>query len=152
MISGYVIGKLGALPIEDAVMDCSFTSWTGLADVKNRCWSEEICGEIGLDRKYLPRIVDSNYVCGHLCREMAAVTGLKEGIPLVSGAGDKIAGCLGVAAVHPGQMVFEASSYDRDGPALSAVSALPAPGLAAALSGPSDPRRDAVGGADDKPR
>lgn len=111
MISGYVIGKLGNLPIEDAVMDCSFTSWTGLADVKNRCWSEEICGAIGLDQKYLPRIVDSNYVCGHLCREMAAVTGLKEGIPLVSGAGDKIAGCLGVAAVHPGQMVFEASSY-----------------------------------------
>ena len=111
MISGYVIGKLGNLPIEDAVMDCSFTSWTGLADVKNGRWSDEICGEIGLDQKYLPRIVDSNYICGHLCKEMAAVTGLKEGIPLVSGAGDKISGCLGAAAVHPGQMVFEASSY-----------------------------------------
>ena len=58
MISVYVIGKLGALPIEDAVMDCSFTSWTGLADVKNRCWSEEICGEIGLDRKYLPQTLE----------------------------------------------------------------------------------------------
>lgn len=111
MISGYVIGKLGKLPIEEAVMDRSFTAWTGLAEVKNDRWSEEICREIGLGQNYLPRIVDSNCICGRLCKEMADETGLKEGIPLVSGAGDKIAGCLGAAAVHPGQMVFEASSY-----------------------------------------
>ena len=92
MISGYVIGKLGNLPIEDAVMDCSFTSWTGLADVKNGRWSDEICGEIGLDQKYLPRIVDSNYICGHLCKEMAAVTGLKEGNSAGIRRGDKISG------------------------------------------------------------
>lgn len=111
IISGYVIGRLGELPIEEAVMDRSYSAWTGLADVRNDRWSKKICGAIGLDEKYLPRIVNSNYICGRLSQEAAKATGLRAGIPLVSGAGDKIAGCLGAAAVNPGDLVFEASSY-----------------------------------------
>ena len=111
MISGYVIGKLGDIPIEDAVIDRSFTQWTGLADVQNDRWSQEICREIGLDEKYLPRIVNSNHICANLNKEMAAATGLKPGIVLVSGAGDKPAGCLGAGIVNYGDTIFEASSY-----------------------------------------
>lgn len=111
IVSGYVIGRLGNLPIEEAVMDRSYSAWTGLADVQNDCWSKEICEAIGLEESYLPRIVNSNYICGRLSVQAARETGLRAGIPLVSGAGDKIAGCLGCAAVTPGDMVFEASSY-----------------------------------------
>ena len=42
---------------------------------------------------------------------MAAATGLKQGVVLVSGAGDKPAGCLGAGIVNYGDMIFEASSY-----------------------------------------
>ncbi|MBU9710576.1 xylulokinase [Evansella tamaricis] len=111
MISGYVIGRLGDLAIEDAVIDRSYISWTGLADVNNDQWSKEICEAIGLDSKYLPNIVNCNHVCGYLTEKMASVIGLKSGIPLVSGAGDKVAGCLGTGTVEPGDLVFEASSY-----------------------------------------
>jgi xylulokinase len=111
MISGYVIGRLGKVPIEDAVMDRSYASWTGLADIRHDQWSDEICDAIGLDRKYLPKIVNSNFICGHLDKEWADIVGMKAGIPLVSGAGDKVAGCLGSATVEHGEMVFEASSY-----------------------------------------
>lgn len=111
MISGYVIGKLGDISVEDAVIDRSFTQWTGLADVQNDRWSQEICREIGLDEKYLPRIVNSNHICARLNKEMAATTGLKQGVVLVSGAGDKPAGCLGAGIVNYGDMIFEASSY-----------------------------------------
>lgn len=111
MISGYVIGKLGDISVEDAVIDRSFTQWTGLADVQNDRWSQEICREIGLDEKYLPRIVNSNHICARLNKEMAAATGLKQGVVLVSGAGDKPAGCLGAGIVNYGDMIFEASSY-----------------------------------------
>ena len=113
MISGYVIGKLGDIGVEDAVIDRSFTEWTGLADVQHDRWSEEICGRIGLDQKYLPRIVNSNQICAHLNQKMADMLGLKAGIPLVSGAGDKAAGCLGAAIVDYGDTIFEASSYER---------------------------------------
>lgn len=111
MISGYVIGKLGDLAIEDAVIDRTFTQWTGLADVRNDRWSKSICDAIDLDQTFLPRIVNSNDICGYLSNNSARETGLKAGIPLVSGAGDKPAGCLGAGIVTPGDMIFEASSY-----------------------------------------
>ena len=71
MISGYVIGKLGKLPIEDACIDGSFVTWTGMGDIKNKQWSDEICGDIGMDRRYLPKIVDSDAICGYLDAEIA---------------------------------------------------------------------------------
>jgi xylulokinase len=111
MISGYVIGRLGNLDIEDAIIDRSYISWTGLADVGKGVWSDKICGALGLDKKYLPKIVDCNYICGRLAPEFAKIIGLPSGIPLVAGAGDKVAGCLGAANVEPGRVVFEASSY-----------------------------------------
>ncbi|WP_302417803.1 xylulokinase [Blautia marasmi] len=111
MISGYVIGRLGNLGTEDAVMDRSYASWTGLADIRDNTWSKEICGNIGLDEKFLPKMVGSNTICGYLGKEAARAVGLKSGIPLVSGAGDKVAGCLGAANVEAGDIVFEASSY-----------------------------------------
>jgi len=111
MISSYVIGKLGNLPIEEAVIDSSYIAFTGLADIQNDCWSEVICNALGIDRKYLPRIVKSNEVCGKLCKEIARITGLKEGIPLISGAGDKAAGAVGAGILDTGDMIFEASSY-----------------------------------------
>ena len=111
MISGYVIGRLGDRPIDEATIDKSYTQWTGLADVRNSVWSDEICSAVGMDQKYLPKIVGSNYVCAGLSQKMADITGLKSGIPLVSGAGDKISGCLGAAVVDNGEVIFEASTY-----------------------------------------
>ena len=43
--------------------------------------------------------------------EMCIRDSLREGVPLVSGAGDKMAGALGSGAVSPGDMIFEAGSY-----------------------------------------
>jgi len=111
MISGYLIGQLGDVDIEDAVIDTTYTSWTGLADISKGEWSGKICDAIGLDRKYLPKIVNSNYICGKLSDKIAKATGLKSGIALVSGAGDKMAGVLGSAITEVGDMNFEASSY-----------------------------------------
>ncbi len=111
MISGYVIGKLGDVPIEDAVMDGSFLAWTGLADVKNRSWSDEICNKLGIPKWFLPRISQSNEIVGYLSEKAAKATGLRSKIALVSGAGDKIAGCVGAGVLKKGDMIFEAASY-----------------------------------------
>lgn len=111
MISGYVIGKLGDVPVEDAVMDHSFLSWTGLGDIQTQTWSETLCDVAGAKAENLPEIVKSNEICGYLSPGMAEVTGLKSGIPLVSGAGDKVAGCVGAGVLTPGKLIFEAGSY-----------------------------------------
>lgn len=111
MISGYIIGKLSDMSVEDAVMDHSFLSWTGLGDIASQTWSEELCEIAGTDRKHLPRIAASNEICGRLSEGMAKEIGLKSGIPLVSGAGDKVAGCVGAGVLSPGDTIFEAASY-----------------------------------------
>lgn len=110
-LSSYVLGKLGEVVIDDVVIAKSYLQWTGLADVRNGVWSPKLCEAVGMDKSYLPRIVEANEICGNLSEKTANLTGLTAGIPLVAGAGDKAAGCLGAGIVHPGQMIFEASSY-----------------------------------------
>ncbi len=111
MISGFVIGRLSDLPVSEAVIDGSLITWTGLADVRNRCWSEKLCDELNISRALLPRIVESSEVSAYLSESAAQRTGLRKGIPLVSGAGDKVAGCTGAANLSPGGMLFEAASF-----------------------------------------
>ena len=111
VLAGYVVGRLGALPIEDAFIDRTYTHFTGIADLRKNTWSAEICGEFGIDRKLLPRIVDSHEIMGRLSREAAAECGLAPGIPLVAGAGDKPAGALGAGLVSPGLLIDESASF-----------------------------------------
>ena len=111
MISGYVAGRLSDLPVESAVIDGSLITWTGLADVENRCWSEKICGELGIDMSLLPVITESSEVVAYVSEEAAGRTGLPAGIPLVCGAGDKVAGCTGAANLSPGGILFEDASF-----------------------------------------
>ena len=111
MLQSYITGKLGDADIEDATIDGSLLAWTGLADIKNRGWSEVICDKLDINRDCLPRVVESDEVVGHLSEKIAKVTGLKCGIPLVAGAGDKMAGCVGANILRKGDMIFEAGSY-----------------------------------------
>ena len=111
MISGYIIGQLSDMPADEAVIDATYTTWTGLADIKKGVWSREICDAVGIDIERLPKIVSSNHICAALSERMGKETGLRGGIPLVSGAGDKSASCIGSGIINPGDANFEASSY-----------------------------------------
>lgn len=111
MLNGYIIGRLGEMDLEDAVIDGSLLTWTGLADVRRRGWSETICGGLGVDPRRLPRVVRSDEAVAFLSGSAAAQTGLKAGIPLIAGAGDKIAGCVGAGCLREGSLLFEAASF-----------------------------------------
>lgn len=111
MIGGYVLGRLGGIPVEEISIDRTYLEWTGLADIRHDRWSEKMLGTLDIDIGQLPVIVPSTHICGRLTPEMAAATGLTAGIPLVSGAGDKPAGCLGAAIVDCGDTILEAGSY-----------------------------------------
>ena len=94
----------------DAVIDTTYTTWTGLADVGKGHGRTHLRQDRA--RYQIPAAHrSSNTICAKLSRKMAEYTGLREGVPLVSGAGDKMAGALGSGAVSPGDMIFEAGSY-----------------------------------------
>ena len=73
-----------------------------LFDVTNRRWSEEMLEFTGLDHGLLPRAYESQEVTGRVSAEGARATGLREGTPVVAGAGDQAAGAVGMGIVRPG--------------------------------------------------
>lgn len=110
IIGNYVAGKMAGIDIEDAFIDRTLLEWTGGADIKNDCWSPLLCQAAEVDMQKLPRIVNSSDVIGRLGRETAQICDLPSGIPLVAGAGDKPAGCIGAGIVNPGQLIDETST------------------------------------------
>lgn len=111
MLNGYIIGRLSDIPIEEAKIDYSLITWTGMADIRKRTWSQELCEKLGVDMSMLPEIVDCKTVGGYLSETSAKELGLPSGIPLVVGAGDKVSGCVGAGIFEEGEMIFEAASY-----------------------------------------
>jgi xylulokinase len=82
--------------------DVADASGTLLFDVTHRRWSGEMLELAGLDRGLLPRAYESQEVTGRVSAEGAKATGLREGTPVVAGAGDQAAGAVGMGIVRPG--------------------------------------------------
>ena len=92
----YILMNLAGLKGEDAFIDWGAMSGWGLGyDVQKKVWSDEQLEILGIDRKYMPRIVKPWDKIGGLSEEMAAATGLKAGTPVLGGAGDTMQSMLG---------------------------------------------------------
>ncbi|MCW5857942.1 MAG: xylulose kinase, partial [Caldilineales bacterium] len=111
ILANYVAGKLAGLRADDAFIDPSYLTWIGLSDTARRVWSPELADLFDLSLEKLPRIVPATTVIGHLSAEAAAECGLAAGTPLVAGAGDQVAGCLGAGLVESGQLVEVAGTF-----------------------------------------
>jgi len=86
--------------------DPTNASFTGIYETfKGGSWSEELCKGLGIDMDKLPDIVPSLSIIGHLTREAAAETGLREGIPVLMGSNDTSSAAYGVGAVNPGDIL-----------------------------------------------
>jgi xylulokinase len=84
--------------------DVADASGTLLFDVVNRRWSAEMLKIFGIDPEVLPKVFESPEIAGQVSKEGAAATGLREGIPVVAGAGDQAAGAVGMGIVAPGDV------------------------------------------------
>ncbi len=82
--------------------EVSDASGTGLLDVVTRRWSSAMIERLGLDAGLLPEVKESADVTGTVTREAAEATGLKEGTPVVGGAGDQAASGIGNGIVRAG--------------------------------------------------
>ncbi|MGC8760901.1 MAG: xylulokinase [Bryobacteraceae bacterium] len=82
--------------------EVSDASGTGLLDVVTRRWSSAMIERLGLDASLLPEVRESADITGTITRAAAEATGLKEGTPVVGGAGDQAASGIGNGIVRPG--------------------------------------------------
>ncbi len=82
------------LPVTDPSDACS----SGVFDLANLKWHEQILQSLDLPADLLPPVRESGEVVGALCAEAASATGLKAGTPVCNAVGDNQAGMIGSIA------------------------------------------------------
>lgn len=103
-IAPFVTGKLGGLKAKDAFVDWSHASgWTVGFNLITNNWSERQFKAYEIPMDILPKVVAPWQVVGGVCKEIAERTGLKEGTPLVAGAGDLMVSTLGAGVIGAGK-------------------------------------------------
>jgi xylulokinase len=90
----WMTGEIATDPVDAA------GSW--LFDQQNGKWSDALCQTAGLDQTMLPPVKPSQDIAGFLERTIADKLGLSVGIPVVVGAGDAAAGCIGLGMAQQG--------------------------------------------------
>jgi xylulokinase len=75
---------------------------TGLFDVTARTWSPEVLAALNIDPDWLPETYEGTAVTGTITPEVAELTGLTVGTPVMAGGGDQAAGAVGTGAVVEG--------------------------------------------------
>lgn len=69
----------------------------------NMKFDNELAKALGLSADLIPEVFDCDEVIGTVSAEAAALTGLKEGTPVVAGGLDAACGTLGAGVYRPGQ-------------------------------------------------
>jgi autoinducer 2 (AI-2) kinase len=108
MLSDWFAVRLGA-PI---VIDPSNGGTTGLFDIRERQWSEELISKCDLDTNmFHARVAESGTQIGTVSKDAAKITGLKEGTIIAMGGGDAQLGSIGVGAVTSGDVAMFGGSF-----------------------------------------
>jgi len=81
-------------------IDAADASGTLLLDVANRRWSDDVLDALSLPRDWLPPVLESPAVSGHV----GVSDRLLQGVPVAAGAGDQSAAALGVGIDRPGPL------------------------------------------------
>ena len=82
--------------------EVSDASGTVLLDVSKRRWSAEVLRELSIPAEWMPRCVESPEITGTITAQVAELTGLRAGTPVVGGGGDQAASAVGTGIVEPG--------------------------------------------------
>lgn len=72
-------------------------------DLHRMEYNDALASEMGLSKDLIPDIYDCDAIVGCVTREASALTGLKEGTPVVAGGLDAACGTLGSGVYLPGQ-------------------------------------------------
>lgn len=83
--------------------EVSDASGMQLLDIKNRCWSDEVLEKLSIDKSMLGKVYESPEITGYITDDVAKITGLKAGTPVVGGAGDNAAAAVGTGTVNDGE-------------------------------------------------
>ena len=93
-----ILFRLGA---DDFYEDISNGSLQGLMDIETFKWDDELIEKLGIPKEKLPKLVESAQQVGTVSAEAAALSGLAEGTPIVTGGGDQQCAGVGSGVTRP---------------------------------------------------
>lgn len=83
-------------------MDRAGGAGTILFDIRQRTWSPVVLEALEIDPAWLPPTFEGTEITGTISKEVADMTGLVSGIPVMGGGGDQAAAAVGTGAVEEG--------------------------------------------------
>ncbi len=102
----YVLAHLAGLKADEMFVDWGAMSGWGMGyNVYKKEWSDEQLEILGIDKKYMPKIVKPWTIIGSLTEEAAKETGFPAGIPICAGAGDTMESMIGSGILEAGHAV-----------------------------------------------
>lgn len=94
----YIVYKLTGVNSTDV----SDASGMLILDVKNRCWSKEMCDICGISINMLPKLYESYQCVGQIKDDVAKELGISNTVKVAAGAGDNAAAAVGTGTVGDG--------------------------------------------------
>ena len=85
-------------------------SATLMYDITENDWYKELLNELRISTSILPHVHESLEVRGYLKKDVAEILGMKEGIPVIYGAGDQEAAAFGVGVTDVGEVMLSMST------------------------------------------
>lgn len=84
------------------ISDMSDSAGTLWLDVNMRDWSDYVLDKCGLDRSYMPELVEGSDASATLSATVAQAWGLNPSVVVAGGGGDNAVSAIGVGAINPG--------------------------------------------------
>ncbi|MCA1011892.1 xylulokinase [Halobacillus halophilus] len=96
----YLIHKL----TNEIVTDPVTAATSGLMDLNERSWSEELLSDFSIDASKMPRLLEPEEEAGKITAQVSQVTGFSVETPVLCGSGDAGAATLGAGALYEGDL------------------------------------------------
>lgn len=81
--------------------DHSDASASLMYDMEKCKWSVKLADHLGIPPEIFPQLGHSTEIAGYITKECAALTGLRQGLPVVYGSGDQMAQSVGNGVICP---------------------------------------------------
>lgn len=107
MFNDWLIYKLTGVMSTEPSNGCT----TGIFNLEKREWDTSIAKKCGLRTDIFPPVYESGSIVSHITKEIADITNLAEGTPVVAGGGDAQLGSIGVGIVSPDQAAVFGGSF-----------------------------------------
>ena len=116
-IAGFFCWKLTG----KACCDVSLACRSLLYDVKNRCWSQELLSECGIDPDTLPEVLPTGGKVATILPEAADMLGIPRDVQVVMGSHDQIVNALGAGVANVGDAVDSTGTCECIEPLYEAI-------------------------------